>query len=244
MGDVSVDSPTRRTVLVTGGSRGIGLACARAFAAAGHRVAVTSSSTPIDEADLLTVKCDVTDAAQVDAAVGQVEEQLGPIEVLVANAGINRDGLLVRMSEDDFAAVIDTNLTATWRLAKRTLPGMMKARWGRVIVVSSVGAYLGAPGQSNYAASKAGLIGLTRSIAREYGPRGITANVVAPGPIDTDMLATMPDDKRAAMATMVPVGRIGTPAEVAATVAFLASDPAAYITGAVIPVDGGIGMGF
>ena len=233
-----------RTVLVTGGSRGIGLACARAFAAGGHRVAVTSSSTPVDEPGILTVKCDITDADQVEVAVGQVEEQLGPVEVLVANAGITRDGLLVRMSEDDFRDVLDTNLTATWRLAKRCIPKMMKARWGRVIVVSSVGAYIGAPGQANYAASKAGLIGLARSIAREYGPRGITANVVAPGPIATDMLDAMPDDKRAALGAQVPVGRVGTVDEVAAAVTFLASDPAAYITGAVLPVDGGLGMGF
>jgi len=237
-------SPTARTVLVTGGSRGIGLAAARAFAAAGHRVAVTSSSTPVDEPRLLTIKCDVTDPAQVDAGLTRIEEELGPVEVLVASAGIIRDGLLVRMSEDDFTAVIDTNLTATWRLAKRVLPQMMKARWGRIVVVSSVGAYLGAPGQSNYAASKAGLIGLTRSIAREYGPRGITANVVTPGPIDTDMLTALPDDKRAAMVATLPVGRIGQPDEVAAAITFLASDEAAFITGAVLPVDGGIGMGF
>ena len=238
------DAPTPRTVLVTGGSRGIGLACARAFAAAGHRVAVTFSNTPVDEPGLLAVKCDVTDADQVDTAVTAVEEQLGAVEVLVANAGITRDGLLVRMSEADFTDVIDTNLTATWRLAKRVVPKMMKARWGRIVVVSSVGAYIGAPGQANYAASKAGLIGLARSIAREYGPRGITANVVAPGPIDTDMLATMPEDRRAALGAQVPVGRIGTPDEVAAAVTFLASDAAAFITGAVVPVDGGIGMGF
>ena len=233
-----------RTVLITGGSKGIGLGCARAFAAAGHRVAVTSSSTPVDEAGLLTVKCDVTDPEQVEAAVTQVEDHLGPVEVLVANAGITRDGLLVRMSEDDFDAVLSTNLTATWRMAKRVLPKMMKARWGRLIVVSSVGAYIGAPGQANYAASKAGLIGLARSIAREYGPRGITANVVAPGPIATDMLDAMPEDKREALAAQAPVGRVGTVEEVAAAVTFLASDPAAYITGAVIPVDGGLGMGF
>jgi beta-ketoacyl ACP reductase len=242
MGDMS--DASARTVLVTGGSRGIGLGCARAFAAAGHRVAVTSSSTPVDEARLLTVKCDVTDPAQVETAVSQVEDQLGPVEVLVANAGITRDGLLVRMSEDDFETVLATNLTATWRLAKRVVPKMMKARWGRIIVVSSVGAYIGAPGQANYASSKAGLIGLARSIAREYGPRGITANVVAPGPIATDMLDQMPDDKRAALGAQIPVGRIGTVEEVAAAVTFLASDPAAYITGAVVPVDGGLGMGF
>jgi 3-oxoacyl-[acyl-carrier protein] reductase len=235
---------TARTVLVTGGSKGIGLACARAFADAGHRVAVTSSATPVDEPGLLTVSCDVTDPEQVEAAVACVEDELGAVEVLVASAGITRDGLLVRMSEADFADVIATNLTATWRMAKRVLPKMMKARWGRLVLVSSVGAYIGAPGQANYAASKAGLIGLARSIAREYGPRGITANVVAPGPIDTDMLATMPEDKRAALGAQVPVGRIGSVDEVAATVTFLASEPAAYITGAVVPVDGGLGMGF
>ncbi len=207
-------------------------------------MAVTSSTTPVDDPNLLAVKCDVTDPEQVEAAVTQVEEQLGPVEVLVANAGITRDGLLVRMSEDDFEVVLSTNLTATWRLAKRVVPRMMKARWGRIIVVSSVGAYMGAPGQANYAASKAGLIGLARSIAREYGPRGITANVVAPGPIDTDMLAALPEDKRALLGAQVPVGRIGTVDEVAAAVAFLASEPAAYITGAVVPVDGGLGMGF
>jgi NAD(P)-dependent dehydrogenase (short-subunit alcohol dehydrogenase family) len=230
--------------LVTGGSRGIGLACARAFAADGHRVAVTSSSTPVDEPGLLTVSCDVTEPDQVEAAVSRVEEELGPVEVLVANAGITRDGLLVRMSDADFEDVVATNLTATWRLAKRVVPKMMRARWGRIIVVSSVGAYIGAPGQSNYAASKAGLIGLARSIAREYGPRGITSNVVAPGPIDTDMLSTLSDDARTAMAAQVPVGRIGTPDEVAAAITFLASEAAAFVTGAVLPVDGGLGMGF
>ncbi len=243
MGYMTIE-PTPRTILVTGGSRGIGLACARALAADGHRVAVTFSSTAVDEPSLMAVACDVTDPVQVDAAVSEIEEQLGPVEVLVANAGITRDGLLVRMSESDFSAVIDTNLTATWRMTKRVLPGMMKARWGRIVIVSSVGAYVGAPGQANYAASKAGLIGLARSIAREYGPRGITANVVAPGPIDTDMLGAMPADKRAALAGVIPVGRIGTPEEVAATVSFLASNPAAFITGAVVPVDGGLGMGF
>lgn len=235
---------TPRTVFVSGGSRGIGLACAQAFARDGHRVAVTSASTPVDDPTLLAVKCDVTDPDQVEAAVAQVEEQIGPVEVLVTSAGITRDGLLVRMSEADFADVLSTNLTATWRLAKRVVPAMMKARWGRLVMVSSVGAYLGAPGQANYAASKAGLIGLARSIAREYGPRGITANVVAPGPIDTDMLASMPQAKRDALAAQVPVGRIGSVDEVAAAVSFLASDSAAYLTGAVVPVDGGLAMGF
>ena len=239
-----MSDPAPRTVLVTGGSRGIGLGCARAFAAAGHRVAVTFSSTPVDEPGVLAVKCDVTDPAQLDAAVAEVEAQHGPVEVLVANAGINKDGLLVRMADDDFTSVIETNLTATWRLAKLVLPKMMKARWGRILVVSSVGAYLGAPGQSNYAASKAGQIGLVRSIAREYGPRGITANVIAPGPIETDMLATMPEDKRALLSSQIPVGRIGSTDEVAAAAVFLASDQAGFITGAVLPVDGGIGMGF
>jgi 3-oxoacyl-[acyl-carrier protein] reductase len=245
VGTVSRPTPDApRTVLVTGGSRGIGLACARAFAAGGHRVAVTSSSTPVDEPGLLAVSCDVTNPDQVEAAVAQVEEALGPVEVLVANAGITRDGLLVRMSEDDFEAVLATNLTATWRIAKRVVPKMMRARWGRIIAVSSVAAYAGAGGQTNYAASKAGLIGLTRSIAREYGGRGITANVVAPGPIDTDMFAATPDDARAVLAAQVPVGRIGTPDEVAAAVTFLASEAAGYVTGAVLPVDGGLGMGF
>jgi 3-oxoacyl-[acyl-carrier protein] reductase len=232
-----------RTVLVTGGSRGIGLACARSFAEDGHRVAVTSSSTPVDGEGLTVVRCDVTDPALVDAAVAEVEDALGPVEVLVAAAGITRDQLLVRMPDDDFEAVVATNLTGAWRMAKRVVPKMMRARWGRIIVLSSVAGYVGAPGQTNYAASKAGLIGLARSIAREYGGRGITANVVAPGPIRTDMLEAVGDDAIAALAAQVPVGRVGTVEEVAAAVRFLASEEAAYITGAVLPVDGGLGMG-
>lgn len=231
-----------RTVLVTGGSRGIGLACARAFEADGHRVAITYVSKPVD--DLFSVRCDVADADQVDEAVSAVEERFGPVEILVANAGITRDTLLVRMSDDDFRAVLDTNLTGAWRAAKRVVPKMMRARWGRIVLVSSVGAYIGAPGQANYAASKAGLIGLARSIAREYANRGITANVVAPGPIATDMFSALADDQQAALTGQVPVGRTGDPAEVAAAVRFLASDDAAFITGAVLPVDGGLGMGF
>jgi 3-oxoacyl-[acyl-carrier protein] reductase len=239
-----VSDTTPRTVLVTGGSRGIGLACARSFAADGHRVAVTSSSTAVDEPGLLAVACDVTDPDQVEAAVARVEGELGPVEVLIANAGITRDGLLVRMSDADFDDVLATNLTATWRLAKRVVPKMMRARWGRIVAVSSVAAFAGAAGQANYAASKAGLIGLVRSIAREYGGRGITANVVAPGPIDTDMFSATPDDARAALAAQVPVGRIGTVDEVAAAVAYLASEQAAFVNGVVLPVDGGLSMGF
>jgi 3-oxoacyl-[acyl-carrier protein] reductase len=232
-----------RTVLVTGGSRGIGLACARSFAKEGHRVAVTSSSTPVDDDGLTVVRCDVTVPDQVEAALSEVEGALGPVEVLVAAAGITRDQLLVRMPEDDFESVLATNLTGTWRVARRVVPKMMRARWGRIIVLSSVAAYVGGPGQTNYAASKAGLIGLARSIAREYGGRGITANVVAPGPIRTDMLEAVGEDGMAALAAQVPLGRIGTPEDVAAAVRFLASDEAGYITGAVLPVDGGLGMG-
>ena len=234
---------TQRTVLVTGGNRGIGLACTQAFVADGHRVATVSrSGGAVDGA--LALSCDITDGAAVDQAVGKVEAELGPVEVLVANAGITRDGLMVRMSDDDFTTVVDTNLTGTFRFARAVTKKMMRARFGRMVFTSSVGAYLGAPGQANYAASKAGLIGLARSMARELASRNITVNVVTPGPIATDMLAAVDDERRDAMAAAVPLGRIGSAEEVAAAVRFLTSDDAGYITGAVLPVDGGLAMGF
>lgn len=237
----ATDPAPPRTALVTGGSRGIGLACARALAAQGHRVAVTSHRTPADE--FFTVACDVRDEAAVDEAVTKVEDELGPVEILVSNAGITNDQLLVRMGEDAFTDVIDTNLTGAYRVTRRVAKSMMRNRWGRVIFVSSVGAYLGAPGQANYAASKAGLIGLGRSVAREFATRGITSNIVCPGPIATDMLSGLGDDRMASIAEAVPMGRIGDPAEVGEAVAFLASESAGFITGAVIPVDGGLAMG-
>ncbi len=235
------DSPAR-TVLVTGGNRGIGLACTRSFVAAGHRVATVSrSGGAVDGA--LAVACDVGDGEAVDRAVAAVDEELGPVEILVANAGITKDGLMVRMSDEDFASVVDTNLTGTFRFARAVTKKMMRARFGRIVVMSSVGAYMGAPGQANYAASKAGLIGLARSMARELAPRNITVNVVTPGPIETDMLAAVDETRRDEMATIVPLGRLGDPAEVAAAVRFLASDDAGFVTGAVLPVDGGLAMG-
>jgi 3-oxoacyl-[acyl-carrier protein] reductase len=232
-----------RVVLVTGGSRGIGLACARAFATNGDRVAVLYRTQPPPDDDFLAIQCDVTDGAQVDAAFGKVESELGGVRVLVSNAGITRDTLLARMSPEDWSAVIDTNLTGAYHVSKRAIGPMMRARFGRIVFVSSVGAYLGGPGQANYSASKAGLIGLARSIAREYATRGITANVVTPGPIDTDMTAALGADGQAAMAAAVPVKRLGTSEEVAAAICFLASTEAAYVTGVVLPVDGGLGMG-
>ena len=231
-----------RTVLVTGGARGIGLACAQAFAAAGDRVAILSRSTTIDELPCYT--CDVADASAVDDAFSKVEAELGPVQVLVSNAGVTRDTLLARMKDDEWNAVIDANLTGAFHVARRAIAPMMKARWGRIVFVSSVGAYIGAPGQANYAASKAGLIGLARSIAREYATRGVTANVVTPGPIATDMTSGLNDAWRDKTLSAVPAGRFGTADEVAASVSFLASDGAAFITGAVLPVDGGLGMGF
>jgi len=231
-----------RVVLVTGGSRGIGLACAQRFAALGDRVAVTyNSSAPPD--DLFGVNCDVTSTESVDAAFKSIEAEFGPVEVLVSNAGITKDGLLLRMSETDFSSVVDANLTAAYRVAKRATQGMLRARAGRIIFMSSVVALLGSAGQANYAASKAGLVGLARSLARELGSRSITVNVVAPGPVETDMTAALGEKRLAELTAAVPLARMASPDEIAGVVAFLASADAAYITGAVIPVDGGLGMG-
>ena len=236
-----------RVVLVTGGNRGIGLAIAQAFVAAGDRVAITSRSGGMPDelagSDVLVVTADVTDTASVDAAFDRIEAELGPVEVVVANAGITRDGLILRMSDDDIAAVLDTNLVGALRVARRAAKGMVRLRRGRLVFVSSVVGLLGSAGQANYAASKAGLVGVARSLARELGSRGITANVVTPGFVDTDMTAVLSDERRAEITGAVPLGRYASPAEVAGTVVFLAGDAAAYITGAVIPVDGGLGMG-
>ncbi len=231
-----------RVVLITGGSRGIGLATAQRFAALGDRVAVTYNSSPPPDG-FFAVKCDVTNTADVDAAFTAVEQHFGPVEILVSNAGMTKDMLLLRMSETDFSDVIDANLTAAYRVAKRASQGMLKARRGRMIFVSSVVGMLGSAGQANYSAAKSGLIGLARSIARELGSRSITANVVAPGPVATDMLAALPEDRVASLTSAVPLGRLASPEEIAGTITFLASPDAAYITGAIIPVDGGLGMG-
>lgn len=235
-------APTSRVVLVTGGSRGIGRAITERFVAAGHRVAATHRSGDVP-AGALPVRCEITDPAQVEQAFATVEAELGPVEVLVANAGITKDTLLLRMSEDDFARVVDTNLTASFRLAKRASRSMMRARFGRMVFLSSVVGQLGSPGQVNYAASKSGLVGLARSITRELGGRGITANVVAPGFIETDMTAALSEAQVADYQSRIPAGRLGAADEVAATIEFLASDAAGYVSGAIIPVDGGLGMG-
>jgi NAD(P)-dependent dehydrogenase (short-subunit alcohol dehydrogenase family) len=231
-----------RSVLVTGGNRGIGLAIARRLAAAGDSVTVTSrSGEPVDKLDV--VRCDVTDSASVDQAFTVVEQRQGPVEVLVANAGITKDQLLALLSEDAFTEVLDTNLTGAYRTAKRAVKPMMRMRRGRLIFISSVVGLYGSAGQANYAASKAGMVGLARSLARELGSRNITANVVAPGFVHSDMTAVLSEERVKAIKAAVPLARLAEPDEVAGVVEFLASDAAAYITGAVIPVDGGLGMG-
>jgi 3-oxoacyl-[acyl-carrier protein] reductase len=231
-----------RSVLVTGGNRGIGLAIARRLAAGGDGVTVTSrSGDPVD--GLTVAACDVRDTAQVDAAFKVAEDAHGPVEVVVANAGVAKDQLLALMSEESFTEVLDTNLTGAYRVAKRAVRGMIRLRRGRIILISSVVAMLGSGGQANYVASKAGLIGFARSLSRELASRSITVNVVAPGFVDTDMTGALPEDRRQAILASIPLGRYAAADEVAAAVAFLASDDAAYITGAVLPVDGGLGMG-
>lgn len=243
-----------RVAFVTGGSRGIGRACAFALAGDGHRVAVGYASDAESAADTcqsveavgggaLAVQVDVRDPGAVDAAFSQVEAELGRVEVLVANAGITRDGLLMRMSDEQWSDVLGTNLDGAFHAIRRASPGMLRARFGRIVAVSSVAAMTGSAGQANYGAAKAGLVGLTRAVARELASRNVTANVVAPGPITTSMTDVLTEDQRAAMTSQVPLGRFGTPEEVAAVVAFLCSDAAGYITGAIVPVDGGLGMG-
>ncbi|GAA1902036.1 3-oxoacyl-[acyl-carrier-protein] reductase [Arthrobacter gandavensis] len=235
-------SQAGRSVLVTGGNRGIGLAIAKAFVEAGDKVAITYRSGDVPEG-MLGVKADVTDMASVDAAFTEVEAAHGPVEVLVANAGITRDTLLLRMSEDDFTSVVDTNLTGAFRVVKRASKGMLKLRRGRVVLISSVVGLYGSPGQVNYAASKAGLVGIARSLTRELGSRNITANVVAPGFIDTDMTRALPEDTQKNYLSSIPAGRFAAPEEVAGVVRWIAGPEAGYISGAVIPVDGGLGMG-
>ena len=231
-----------RSVLVTGGNRGIGRAIAEAFLAQGDKVAVTTRNGGAPEG-ALDVRCDITDPVQVEAAYAEIEAAHGPVEVLVANAGITADTLILRMSEEDWSSVIETNLTGSFRLAKRASKGMLRLKRGRIVFISSVVGLLGSGGQVNYAASKAGLVGMARSIAREYGSRGITANVVAPGFVETDMTAVLTEDQQQKIKDQVPLGRYASPDEIASVVSWLASDGAGYVTGAVIPVDGGLGMG-
>lgn len=233
---------TARTVLVTGGNRGIGYAIAQRMIAEGHRVAVTSRSGDGPEGSL-TVRAEMNDSASIDAAFTEVEAQLGAVEVVVANAGITRDTLLLRMSEEDFTEVIDTNLTGTFRVVKRAAKGLLKGRFGRVILISSVVGLYGSPGQINYSSSKAALVGFARSLTRELGSRGITANVIAPGFIETDMTAALPEEQQKKYLDSIPAGRFGQVDEIANAAVWLASDSSGYISGAVIPVDGGLGMG-
>ncbi len=240
MGDPESSQP--RSVLVTGGNRGIGRAIAEAFVELGDKVAVTTRNGGAPDG-ALDVRCDITDPEAVEAAFAQVEEAHGPVEVLVANAGITKDTLLLRMSEDDFDSVVTTNLGGAFRVVKRAAKGMLRARWGRVLLISSVVGLYGSAGQINYASSKSALVGFARSLTRELGARGITANVVAPGFIETDMTAELPEELQAEYRKSIPAGRFATPDEVAGVITWLASDDAAYISGAVIPVDGGLGMG-
>lgn len=240
---MTVNRPKPRVVLITGGSRGIGLATARAFAADGDKVALTYRSEPPRDEGIFCTPCEVTSPEAVEAAFSAVESELGPVEVLVSNAGVTADMLLLQMKEESFTKVVDTNLTGAYRVARRAVPKMIRARWGRLVFISSVVALSGSAGQANYAASKAGLVGLARSLARELGGRGVTANVVAPGFVDTDMTSALSEPRRAQIVDQVPLGRMAEASEIATAVTFLASPQAGYITGAVVPVDGGLGMG-
>ena len=243
VGEPSPDTaPAARVALVTGANRGLGLAIARRLAGDGHRVVGTYRSDHPDDDCIDWVQCDVTDSESVETAFTDVEERLGPVEILVANAGIARDGLVVRMTDDDFEQVIDANLTGAFRVSRRAAKRMMRQRWGRIVLISSVAGTIGSAGQANYAAAKAGLNGYARSLARELATRNVTVNVIAPGPIDTDMTEILDDSQRQALLDLVPMARMGEPGEVAAAVAFLASEDASYITGALLGVDGGLGM--